>query len=212
MKKKELVERIKQILEGELPGDKAHQEMVPDQRVSAYDAIKQNLEFRSSAVAIVISQSYSTYKGILIKRTRYKGAHSGQIAFPGGKQDPEDKDLLDTAVREAREEVALQLKKEHLLGALTPVYIPVSRFMVQPYLFLLDELPDLIREEKEVDEIITFDTRQFISEVQISYTTIQLANGRSMENVPYFNIGGETVWGATALMLNELKMILKNLI
>ena len=197
------------MMEGDLPGEKAHQEMVPGKRISAYEAIKQNLSFRSSAVSIILSPFGDSFQGILIKRTSYDGAHSGQIAFPGGKKDPEDLDLMATAIRETKEEISLHLSQNQLLGALTPVYIPVSRFMVQPYLFLVEELPDLVKEEKEVAEIITYDALEFVNKSSVEYTSIQLARGTTMKDVPFFNIQNQVVWGATALMLNELRTLFR---
>lgn len=203
--KKDLVERLKKIMDGELPGEKAHIEMIPGKRVSAIEAMRQKLDYRASAVSIILCSCESHYEGILIKRTVYKGAHSGQIAFPGGKHEEGDEDLFHTAVRETKEEINVDLTPKHLVGLLTPVYIPVSNFMVHPYLFVLDQMPEMRKEEIEVSDIIRYNTFSFVKDAQIQYTNIESGRGGILKDVPFFEIEGHVVWGATALMMNELK-------
>lgn len=195
-------------MSGDLPGVDAHAEMVPGKRVSAYEAIKQNLSFRESAVAVIFCYCDDHYEVILIERTQYKGAHSGQIAFPGGKKETTDQNLIETAIRETQEEIQVKLSHQHFLGTLTPVYIPVSKFMVQPHLFVLEEMPEMFPQEREVAQIIPFQLDNFLNQSTIQYKDILIGDGRTLREVPFFNISGHTVWGATALVLNEIKVLL----
>ena len=126
------INSFKEVLKKGLPGDDAHQNLLPMKRLSARNAIAEKKEYRKSAVAIVLYVAKDTIQSILIQRPSYDGIHGGQVSFPGGKVDASDKDLIETAIRECHEEINQILTKEDLIGELSPVYIPVSNFMVQP--------------------------------------------------------------------------------
>jgi 8-oxo-dGTP pyrophosphatase MutT (NUDIX family) len=134
--------------------------------------------------------------------------HSGQISFPGGKRDETDENLEFTARRECFEEVALPLGLGEMIHPLTEVFIPVSSFLVQPYIFYVETLPELIADEREVDSIFSFDIFSLLDESIIHRTSIQIGNGMTLKDMPYFNIHGRVVWGATAMILSELKILL----
>jgi len=95
-----------------------------------------------------------------------------------------------------------------LLGELTSVFIPVSSFIVRPFLFFHDEIDELIPNEREVAEIVTFQLLDLLGEHVISTMEIPLTNGTFMKEVPYFDLESKKVWGATALILNEMRELL----
>lgn len=146
---------------------------------------------------------------VLIERPSYDGVHGGQISFPGGKMDATDPHLEYTARRECFEEINLPLEAGKLIGSLTDVYIPVSNFLVSPYVFSLDETPSLTPDEREVESIIEFDVLQLLDHSQIKTKDMKLGKGFIQKNVPYFDINGHVVWGATAMMLSEFREIIK---
>ena len=191
-----------------LPGEAAHRLLSPINRPLTSSALKEFENYRKSAVSILLFKKDNSIHCILTQRKKYDGAHSQQVSFPGGKMDLSDVDLEYTARRESFEEI--MLPKEHgiLISELSDIYIPVSRFIVKPFVFYIDELPKLKAEEREVDEIFSFDIFRLLENEAIQTTDIKLAKG-IRKNVPYFSINNKVVWGATAMILSELREILK---
>jgi 8-oxo-dGTP pyrophosphatase MutT (NUDIX family) len=137
-----------------------------------------------------------------IKRPSYPGVHGGQIAFPGGKWEPEDKDLRITAIREAEEEIGIDGNKVQILGKLSDVYIPPSNFMVSPYIGFVEEKPSFNPDPKEVERIINCPFSMILDKNIRKKTNVKASSGLNLE-APYFDIEREVVWGATAMMLGE---------
>ncbi len=135
--------------------------------------------------------------------------HGGQISFPGGKYEEGDGTLANTALREAEEEVGVDASKIELLGALTNLYIPVSNFQANPYVGFMRETPTFVRQEREVRSILEVSFSLFQQPEIVQTIDLQLAQNLILKRVPYFNLLGKVVWGATAMMLNELLAILE---
>jgi 8-oxo-dGTP pyrophosphatase MutT (NUDIX family) len=136
--------------------------------------------------------------------------HSGQISLPGGKFDESDITLEKTALRECHEEIGIQNNIE-VLGQLTPIYIPVSKFMVTPFVAILNEEdPTYILNVNEVQNVIEFPVDDLRSPHIVKQTTVEPTAGIKLKT-PYFDIQGKIVWGATAMILNEFKHLLLKL-
>jgi len=187
-----------------LPGSIAHDEIAPYRN---NELIKPKKNPRQAAVLVhlypIKNETYLT----LIRRRTYHGAHSGQIALPGGKAEKEDIDLVDTALREAREETNIIQDSLKVIGKLTAIYIPPSNFYVTPVLCTNQKQPNYIAEKLEVDEILEVKLTELLHPNSIVTKHIKLSTGVNLET-PSFTLLGETVWGATAMILNELKMVL----
>jgi len=205
----EFVKQIKIALSKGLPGDDAHQNLAPIKRLSARNALAEKVDYRSSAVAIVLYPENHQIKSILMQRPSYDGIHGGQVSFPGGKVEENDENLEFTARRECFEEINLPISQGELIGELSPVYIPVSNFMVQPFIFFVKDLPELKAEEREVESIIHFNLHHLLDESRQKTTSIKISKNLVQKNVPYFDIEDKIVWGATAMILAELKAVLK---
>lgn len=203
------IEALIQALQRPLPGEMAHTELMPINRPYSSEIKKNAADYRSSAVAIVLFQENSIWNSILIQRPEYEGWHSAQVAFPGGKMDPDDLDLIHTARRECMEEIAIPMESLEYIGALSEIYIPVSKFIVKPCIFTIDTLPELIPDAREVSEILQFPVLDLISDEIIQLTDLTFGNGMVQRNIPYFSIHGKVVWGATAMILSELRTILR---
>lgn len=204
----DFISSLKKSIEKGLPGEEAHQLVMPVKRPLSSIAKLESTSFRESAVGIVLHPFNQSIHCILIRRPSYEGAHSGQISFPGGKKDENDLDLEYTARRECMEEIALPHEHAKLIHPLTEVFIPVSKFSVQPYIFFTENLPELIPDEREVEEIISFDVFELTRLNTIPRTSISINPSFTMKDVPYFDIHGHIVWGATAMMLAEIKVLL----
>jgi len=193
-----------------LPGVEAHIAFYP-LRFIKHNA-EDYLNFRKSAVAVHIypnDEHSNDFSILLIERSEYEGTHSKQIAFPGGKVDPDDESLEFTARRESFEEVEIPFDAGTFIGKLTEVNIPVSKFNVMPFVFFHEKLPPLKKNEREVNEILSISISELVDESNRKAISIKVSNELTMPNVPCFIIQEKIIWGATALILNELKIICK---
>lgn len=199
--------RFTEILHQDLPGEIAHKDMIPYRPLTSEMMVDAE-DYRESSVAILLYHEENVWKSVLIERPSYEGVHSGQMAFPGGKKDPTDSDLVETALREMHEEIGFYDPNIELLGQLTKVFIPVSKFLVYPHVFMTTQQPNFIPDAYEVKDIVSFPLFEILDEKRLIQTTVQTGNGVRIKNVPAFQINEKQVWGATCLIVNELKMCL----
>ena len=148
---------------------------------------------------------------LLILRKTYKGVHSNQIAFPGGKVEEEDPDLVATALRETYEEVGVPPEKVEVIKSLTQVYIPPSNFEVQPFIGLYRKSNPFILQESEVEALVEVPLTDFMDDSKIFVQKLNTSYAENIE-VPAFKLNGYTVWGATAMMLSEIKALLRQVL
>lgn len=205
----DLISKISEQLQQSLPGESAHFDVIPVNRPISSKAIQEVNYYRESGVALILTHVEEEIHCILMKRSVHPGnPHSGQISFPGGKKEDYDPDLESTARRETKEEIGVALSKSELLGKLTPIFIPVSRFSVQPFVYYKPAPVDFIPDPLEVDKVFTFEVKELLRTDIIKRKEIRLSQGYTQKDVPYFDLGGETVWGATAMMLAEFRQII----
>ena len=168
------------------------------------------LSYRESAVIQLLYPVNNRLHMVLIKRSsrNVQDKHKGQIAFPGGKRDKKDRSLQHTALRELREEVGIQGQRINILGRLTELFIPVSNFMVYPYLAYTDEIPEFKKQDSEVDEIIEMPLGMLFDKKLKRKKNLKVSDQVTLKAVPYYDIFGHIVWGATAMMLSEVEHLL----
>jgi len=164
-----------------------------------------------SAVCILLNQFDDSLNVTLIQRTssNVNDRHSGQISFPGGKMDPGDATYVDCALREANEEINLVKDEVQLIGQLTPLYISVSNFIVHPVVFGMEKQQVFVPQPSEVDEI--FDVSLDFLDKNLDTIDMTVSGGIKLKNVPYFKFNQKVIWGATAMILNELIHISKEI-
>ncbi len=148
---------------------------------------------------------------LLILRKSYQGVHSNQIAFPGGKVEKGDIDLLDTALRETYEEVGVPKFEIEVIRSLTEIYIPPSNFKVQPYVGLYKKRLPFTIQKTEVEALVEVSLSDFMDEGKITTQRLSTSYATNIE-VPAFYLNGHVVWGATAMMLSEIKELLKQVL
>ncbi|HEY9220275.1 MAG TPA: CoA pyrophosphatase [Lutibacter sp.] len=168
---------------------------------------------RNAKKAAVLALFYPNTQGetcfLLTLRANYNGTHASQISFPGGKFDDSDDSLKTTALREAQEEVGIQPDDVRIFKQITDVYISPSNFLVTPFLGLLNYTPILTKNE-EVEENIEVLLKDLLDENALSTTIVTTSYAKNIP-VPCFNLSNFIVWGATAMMLNEIKVLLKEI-
>lgn len=202
------VQKLKDRIKQPLPGQEAQYLMAPLHRARIETETLKVKEYRASAVMILFCENEEGHIYIpLTERMSYKGAHSGQISLPGGKFEEQDMDLEKTAIRECYEEIGIN--DLEIIGKLTEIYIPVSKFLVQPYVAICRQKnPTMIIQEREVKSIVTLEM-----ETLLKAETIESGRIEAMHNMivtaPWFNINGHKVWGATAMILSELKELIR---
>jgi 8-oxo-dGTP pyrophosphatase MutT (NUDIX family) len=199
---------IPKILKENLPGELAHQLMAPEERI---ELMKNPIpeKHRKAAVLVLIFPKDDTMHLALILRASYSGTHSSQVAFPGGKVEKFDIDYEQTARRETFEEIGIKSELITTICALSNIYIPPSNFMVYPYLGYSSQKLEFALDSKEVAGIIEFPLLQLLDESVVQTKVIATSYSESI-NTKGFRINNYHVWGATAMMLNELKIVLKN--
>lgn len=170
--------------------------------------IEQQRPKQAAVMAVFYPGEQQETKFVLILRKTYKGVHSNQIGFPGGRVEDEDLNLMHTALRETEEEVGIPRQEVTVLRELTRLYIPPSNFWVQPFLGLMHRTPLLIPQEEEVEAVLEIDIDDFMSDSCLTKQTLSTSYATNIE-VPAFLLNGHIVWGATAMMLNEMKEILR---
>lgn len=198
-----LLEVLQEALNCPLPGRESHLRMSPLPIDVRRFTTPLPQAHKKSAVLILF---YPREQGVffpLIKRPSYPGIHSDQVGFPGGKVEPEDPDVTFTALREAQEEIGIDASKVVVLGSLSDLYIPSSSFLVTPVLGFMTETPRFVPDEREVSRIIPTQLTSLFQQELKKHTQLQVGKGLELYT-PYFDISGEVVWGATAMILSEL--------
>ena len=153
---------------------------------------------KSSSVLVIIN-SYEP-KIIMIKRNPNLRIHGGEIAFPGGKYDYYDTDILDTAIRETKEEINLNISKTEITTKLTPVHTSTG-FTIFPFVTIINDISDLRANYKEVDTIFNIPLFSFFQTIKFKNSNI---------NSCVFEYQNNTIWGASARILKQLYDILNN--
>ena len=199
--------KIKKI---DLPGQKAQILMAPESRKAylrqIYDVSKAN---RAGVLILFYPDRDGDTSFVLILRKSYKGVHSNQVALPGGKYEIEDGDLVQTALRETEEEVGVSASAIEVIKPMTELYIPPSNFLVKPTLAKVDFQPIFVKQDSEVERVDSGKIKRFYdSSCVISSYYYKLCKRKSS---PAYDICNHIVWGATAMMLSELRVILKDM-
>jgi 8-oxo-dGTP pyrophosphatase MutT (NUDIX family) len=205
---KSLKQRLRETILNGLPGLTAHERMTTQQRRIELQNTPYPLEPRKSGVLILLYQQNETLQTIMIRRPKYDGVHSGQIAFPGGKMEEGDKDLVETALRETHEEIGVPATRIEVLGQLTELYIPPSNFLVQPTVGWLTEKPELTADPMEVEEILILPVSAFLEESALQEKEVALKDFTI--KVPCYFINDHVIWGASAMIMTEFLDVLKS--
>lgn len=208
MRFEEALERIREGIVRPLPGKEAHLKMSPQPVDARRFDPKIPPTHRRSAVLIMLYPQGKEAFFPLIKRPVYAGAHSGQIALPGGKMEVTDPDIIFTALREAEEEVAINPEKVTVIGKLSNLYIPTSNFLVTPIIGFSEEAPDFVPEAREVQRILPTALKSLFEEPIRQRTQLKIDPNLELDT-PFFEIDKEMVWGATAMILSEFLDLLQ---
>jgi 8-oxo-dGTP pyrophosphatase MutT (NUDIX family) len=196
----QIADALERRLSGTLPGVSAQLQMAPAHREALMRETKTPRNARDAAVLVAITDPEHPSLVLTERRPDLKH-HPGQISFPGGRREP-DEDLLATALRESEEEVGLTAADVTILGQLSSLYVPPSRYHVYPFVGIVYGSPGLAPASDEVSRIILADL-DVLCDPRTRTTEVQRFGDRDVE-IPFFDLGGDKIWGATAMMIAEL--------
>lgn len=208
-----LLEVIPKIKKLPLPGTSSQFKLSPPFRTALIEKYKEAMKDAKKAAVVAIIFPKGIQKELhiaLILRKAYKGVHSAQIGFPGGKLELGES-LKQAAIREVEEEIGISASQYDIVKQMTEVYIPPSNFYVQSFLGISDQELKFIKQDEEVEEVVEVALSELLDDVNVKDSLVQTSLKRDL-NVPSFILEGHIVWGATAMMLSEIKDLLKELL
>ncbi len=189
-----------------LPGSEAHLELTSMKRFRSFP-IRPAPDTKKSGVLVLLYPDNHDIKTIFIQRPDYDGVHGGQVSFPGGKWERHDPDLVHTALRESQEEIGIRATHVRVLGTLTELFIPPSNFLVTPVVGWTDPITPLLPDPEEVVEILHISVYELIKPSTLQ--TKRVTAGDWQGEVPCFFVHDKIIWGATAMILNEMLDVIK---
>lgn len=206
---KEFVLQLAESISKGLPGVEAHKIMAPVTRPILSFNEDDYPDAKKGAVLILFYPQENKEYLVLIKRPSYDGVHGGQVSFPGGQVDDHDPETVFTALRECEEEIGVAKNSIRIFGQLSNIFIPPSNYFVFPYLGYMEWQPIFVPDEREVEKILEVPV-ELLSDQTIKGSVHIERKDISFE-APCYNIQGHQVWGATAIILSELEMLIKRM-
>ena len=200
------IEALTKRLRIDLPGRSAQQKMM----ITPNRFPKENQENEGvpASILLLLYPLGGEWFFFLTKRSQNVEHHKGQISFPGGVAQ-ENESKMNAAIRETSEEIGVDKDVIKVIGSLTPFYIPVSNFHISPYVGWTEEKPHTKIQDAEVKRVFSVSINDLVLEKNLK-TKRGFFSNKSLK-VPYFDFNGETVWGATSMILSEFKFILRNM-
>lgn len=189
-----------------LPGTAVQWQMAPSDRTLKNFPGIPGKDSLSAAVLILLYPLEGSVHTVFIQRHNYIGVHGGQISFPGGKREPVDENITQTAIREAKEETGINPSEVSVIGTLTPLFIPVSNMIVTPVVGWMNSSPSFNFQPEEVAFLIDADLRTLMDQTIVKTRLLEIRG--EMVNVKYYDYKGNVIWGATAMILRELLTII----
>ena len=207
---KDFIKYIPKIEKEKLLSTDAHAKMAPLERISYLkEEYYQDKNPRQAAVLMLFYPKNQQTHLALIVRNTYPGVHSSQIGFPGGKVEESDLNLEETALRETHEEVGIHREKVEIIKSFSQIYIPPSNFLVAPFMGISHQELTFVPDLHEVKRVLEFSVADFLSEKSITNVRMTTSYATDIE-VPAFMVDKYVVWGATAMMMSELKETIKS--
>lgn len=208
----EFLKYIPKIEKEKLLSVEAHMKMAPLERISSLST-KDYLDKdpkKAAVMMLLYPKNYETHLALIV-RNSYPGIHASQIAFPGGKVEPTDIDLQFTALRETHEEIGITPEVIEIIKPFSELYIPPSNFLVSPFLGIVHDEVSFIPSPYEVKRVLELPLRDLLDDRIITKVVMSTSYADNI-SVPVFNVDKYVVWGATAMMMSELKETIRKVL
>jgi len=190
-----------------LPGEESQQKMRVNYDQSIELPFSKN-NSTASAVLILLYLEDNEIHFFLTKRSNELEHHKGQISLPGGTQE-ENEELTHTALRETQEEIGINKTSISIIGSMTPLFVPVTGFMIHPFIGYSSNKLEPTPDPSEVEAIFSVNISDLLNETN---QTIEKRNIRGYDvEVPYFKLNNYEVWGATSMILSEFRDLIKSI-
>lgn len=204
----DFINQIEKLQQKQLGGLTSQFKLAPKLRMRYSEELILSKNPKKAAVlALFYPDSNNQTRFLLTERASYNGAHSAQISFPGGKFDKTDDNLKTTALRETYEEVGVPFEAIQIIRQTSDAYIPPSNFLVAPFIGISEKTPLFIPNE-EVAEVIEVLVSDLLDDENLTFVEMETSYMKNIE-VPCFKLNDYIVWGATAMILSEIKDLLK---
>lgn len=201
---------LRQRLNLPLPGLDAQLRMAPRPRLTWNPHADPPL--RDAAALVLLYPRDGVWWLPLTLRASTLPHHTSQVSLPGGRVDPGET-LEQAALREAHEEVGVEPANVTVLGQLTPLPVPISRYLLHPVVGVAPSRPDFRVASAEVDRLIETSIPHLLSaDTQRVHQRPRYRDAEGTMDVPHFEVDGAQVWGATAMVLSELLAIVDGLV
>ncbi|MFV0483871.1 MAG: NUDIX hydrolase [Bacteroidales bacterium] len=194
------INKIKEaLISSQLPGESAHEPILPPNRKSNSQITDKDNFIRSSTILLIYPYKGESYT-CFIRRTSAMKHHAGQIGLPGGRREFMKESALQAAIRETEEEIGISCKDIEVLGKLSNIYIPVSNYKMEPFVGLLDYTPTFKINAGEIETLYTLPLQKVID---TPISQIDMTYKGEKTKVPGFIHDDFVIWGATAMVINE---------
>lgn len=203
------IELLKKQLKSELPGEIAQQQMSPPLRMQGVKLPIDESKAIKSAVLLLLFPINEIPHFVLIKRIVDNGPHSGQISFPGGKYESQDRNISHTAIRETYEEIGIQEADIEIIGSLSSLFVPVSNFIIYPLVGTINYKPTFKISKSEVNSLIITNLNDFFHNKSTTYG--KFVSNNTIVEAPFYYVKDNRIWGATAMILSEFFEIYSNI-
>jgi len=199
------IEEVRKALQEPLPGFRAQLRMSTRPRISP-EELEHSASPREGAVLILLYPLGDQLYLPLTRRTTHVADHKGEISLVGGAREPTDSSFWETALREASEELGINPQEVERLAALSPLYIPSSNFDIRPFVGYVPARPAFTPGAREVAELIELPLEVLLD--PSAKAEERWSRGGKEVRVPFYRYRQHVIWGATAMILSELEVML----
>ncbi len=204
-----IIDRLRIELNNPLPGKSAYRKVLPPDR--SLEPPSGTIKINQAGVLLLLfPDKKEELNTVFIRRPSFMKNHAGQIAFPGGQSEPKDKNLMETALREAVEEIGINTDQIEIIGKLSPLYVKVSNFCIQPYIAWSSVVPDFQFNTGEVTGLHIIPVNDLLKPETLQNRKVETSHG--LTEFPGFLVDDVFIWGATAMILSEFNEVCRKAI
>lgn len=209
----DFIKKLKDQLAQPLPGVEAQDKMASFRRKLGklnYE-IPKNPKKEAAVMCLLFPKNDQWHVALMERVAHEKDKHSGQVSFPGGRYEEEDATYEYAALRETEEEIGVPMKDMTVIGKLTQLYIPVSDYLVHPFVGYCKKTPKFKLAPNEVELLLEPSIKHLLKPETIKQKTFHSPHGWELKDVSHYDVEGKIVWGATSMIMSEFLAVVENM-